>query len=347
MNRLAWYRLIVVVGFVAGLGLASTVASQRTAASMAGAAESFLATLTAEQREEAMFAFDSDDRERFHFVPVEMFPRQGLTIEAMNERQREAAHDLLETGLSQIGYAAAVDIMELEVVLGALEGGNARMERNREWYWFSVFGEPSPRGTWGWRVEGHHLSVHFTVVDGKVAASAPSFFGSNPAEVRDGPKKGMRILARAEDTARALLTGLSESQRTVTMLDDVAPRDIATAAFSVAHPLGPGGIKASDLTSGQRGMLMDVIDAYTSMMADDLAAQRMAKVEEAGTDGITFAWAGAAERGGKHYYRVQGPTFLIEYDNTQNDGNHIHSVWRDFGGDFGRDVLRDHLQARH
>jgi hypothetical protein len=265
----------------------------------------------------------------------------------MNGRQRQAAHELLETGLSQVGFAAAVDIMELETVLGILEQNNGRMNRNPEWYFFSVFGEPSPRGTWGWRVEGHHLSVHFTVVDGEVVGSAPSFFGSNPAEVPEGPKRGMRVLARVEDTARALLSGLSESQRTVAVLADVAPNDIATEAFSTVHPLGPGGIRASDLTSRQRDMLMDVIDAYTSMMADDLAAQRMAKLEEAGIEDITFAWAGQAERGGKHYYRVQGPTFLIEYDNIQNEGNHIHSVWRDFNGDFGRDVLREHLQAEH
>ena len=347
MSRLAWYRLLVVVGFVAGLGLASTVASQRVAADMAGAAQSFLSTLDSAQRSAATFEFDSDDRERFHFVPVEMFPRNGLTIEAMSETQREAAYDLLESGLSQAGYTAAVDIMELEAVLAVLEGDQGRMNRNPEWYWFSVFGEPSPRGTWGWRVEGHHLSVHFTVVDGEVVASAPTFFGSNPAEVREGPKQGMRVLARAEDTARALLMALDESQRETVMLDDVAPRDIATAAYSVAHPLGPGGIKAVDLSASQRAMLMEVIDAYTSMMADDLAAQRMAELEEAGTDEITFAWAGEAERGGRHYYRVQGPTFLIEYDNIQNEGNHIHSVWRDFDGDFGRDVLREHLQAMH
>ena len=347
MDRLVLYRVLVAVGFIAGLGIASTVASQRTAASMAGAAETFISTLSSEQRQAAALAFDSDDRERFHYIPVEMFPRLGLKIEDMNGRQRQAAHELLESGLSQVGFAAAVDIMELETVLGILEQNNGRMNRNPEWYFFSVFGEPSPRGTWGWRVEGHHLSVHFTVVDGEVVASAPSFFGSNPAEVPEGPKKGMRVLARVEDTARALLSALSESQRTVAVLADVAPNDIATEAFAMVHPLGPGGIRASDLTSGQRGMLMEVIDAYTSMMADDLAAQRMAKLEEAGIGDITFAWAGQAERGGKHYYRVQGPTFLIEYDNIQNEGNHVHSVWRDFTGDFGRDVLREHLQAKH
>ena len=346
MSHLTCYRVIVAVGFVAGLGLASTVASQRTASSMAGAAESFLSTLTSSQRQQATFAFESADRERFHYIPVEMFPRNGLKIEEMNERQRQAAHDLLETGLSQAGFTAAVDIMELELVLGALEQ-NGRMSRNPEWYYFSVFGEPSPGGTWGWRVEGHHLSVHFTVVDGEVAASAPSFFGSNPAEVREGPKKGLRVLAAAEDTARTLLMAFDRSQRAVALLADVAPRDIATEAFSTVHPLGPGGIKASAMTADQRSLLMEVLDAYTSMMADDLAAQRMSKLEDAGIEEITFAWAGEAERGGKHYYRVQGPTFLIEYDNIQDDGNHIHSVWRDFDGDFGRDVLREHLQARH
>ena len=344
MRRLASYRLLLAVGFIAALGLASTVASQRTAASMAGAAEAFLATLPADQRAVASFSFDSDDRERFHYVPTEMFLRHGLKIGDMNAEQRAAAHELLSKGLSEVGYKTAVDVIELEGILGTLET-NGRMNRDPGWYYFSVFGAPSPQGTWGWRVEGHHLSLHFTVVGGETVASTPAFFGSNPAEVKEGPHTGMRVLGMEEDAARALLHALDAEQQSAAIIDDEAPRDIATEAFSTVHALGPGGVKASDLTPAQRSLLLRLIGTYTSLMADDLAAARMAELEEAGVDEILFAWAGGTERGDRHYYRVQGPTFLIEYDNTQNNGNHVHSVWRDFDGDFGRDILREHLRA--
>ena len=344
MRRLASYRLLLAVGFIAALGLASTVASQRTAASMAGAAEAFLATLPADQRAVASFSFDSDDRERFHYVPTEMFLRHGLKIGDMNAEQRAAAHELLSKGLSEVGYKTAVDVIELEGILGTLET-NGRMNRDPGWYYFSVFGTPSPQGTWGWRVEGHHLSLHFTVVGGETVASTPAFFGSNPAEVKEGPHTGMRVLGMEEDAARALLHALDAEQQSAAIIDDEAPRDIATEAFSTVHALGPGGVKASDLTPAQRSLLLRLIGTYTSLMADDLAAARMAELEEAGVDEILFAWAGGTERGDRHYYRVQGPTFLIEYDNTQNNGNHVHSVWRDFDGDFGRDILREHLRA--
>ena len=344
MRHLAWYRLLIAVGFFAALGLASAVASQRTAASMASAAEAFLASLPADQRAAASFSFNSDDRERFHYIPTEMFLRHGLKIEDMNEEQRAAAHNLLSKGLSEVGYKTAVDVIELEGILGTFEA-SGRMERNPGWYYFSVFGNPSPRGTWGWRVEGHHLSLHFTVVNGETIASTPAFFGSNPAEVKEGPHKGMRVLGMEEDAARALLKALDDEQRAAAIIDDEPPSDIATEAFPAVHALGPGGVKAADLTPAQRALLTRLITTYTSLMADDLAAARMARLEEAGMDDILFAWAGGMERGDKHYYRLQGPTFLIEFDNTQNDGNHVHSVWRDFNGDFGRDILREHLRA--
>ena len=344
MLRLAMYRLLLVVGFFAALGLASTVASQRTAASMAEAAEAFLATLPADQRVMANLPFDSDDRERFHYVPIEMFGRRGLTLEDMNDEQRAAAHELLSRGLSEVGYETAVDVIELEGILGTLET-SGRMERNPGWYYFSVFGNPSPEGTWGWRVEGHHLSLNFTVVNGETIASTPAFFGSNPAEVKEGPRSGMRVLGMEEDAARELLKALDPDQQRAAIIDDEPPSDIATEAFSTVHALGPGGVKATDLSTGQRSLLMRLIRVYASLMDDDLAAARMAKLEEAGTNEILFAWAGGMERGDRHYYRVQGSTFLIEFDNTQNDGNHVHSVWRDFDGDFGRDILREHLRA--
>jgi hypothetical protein len=189
------------------------------------------------------------------------------------------------------------------------------------------------------------VSLHFTVVNGTLVAGAPSFFGANPAEVRDGPQKGLRVLGPEEDAARALLESLDSAQRRAATIDGVAPNDIVTVAKVKIDPLSPVGIPASALTAGQRALLKQLVDVYAGFMADDIAADRLARIEQAGWDRVAFAWAGPLERGQKHYYRVQGPTFLIEYDNTQNDANHIHSVWRDFDGDFGEDLLREHVSG--
>ncbi len=191
------------------------------------------------------------------------------------------------------------------------------------------------------------MSLNFTIVNGTMLASTPQFFGSNPAEVRDGPKKGLRVLAEEEDSGRALLMSLNQSQRAKAVIAATAPNDVVTGNKAKVDPLSPAGILAAELQPQQRDLLMRVIDAYASAMAPDIAADRMASIRKAGIDKIGFAWAGPAERGQKHYYRAQGPTFLIEFDNTQDDGNHVHSVWRDFDGDFGRDLLREHLNAAH
>ena len=319
-------------------------------------ANKLLATFSPEQRQQATFGFDSSEREHWGFVPTEIFARNGLILGAMTDAQRKLAHDLLKTGLSQRGYMTATSIMDLETILRGIEdagGGDAarpgatRMVRDPVKYFVSIFGTPAARGSWGWRVEGHHVSLNFTVVNGSVVASAPSFFGSNPAEVREGAKKGLRILAAEEDSARTLLMALDAAQRGKAVMGTTAPNDIATMNTVKIDPLAPAGIAYGDLRPNQREMLMKVVDSYVSAMASDIAADRMARVNKAGLDRIAFAWAGEAERGKRHYYRVQGPTFLIEYDNTQNDANHIHSVWRDFSGDFGRDLLREHLKTAH
>ena len=339
MKRLATAAALVLVSVTA-----STVASQRSATAMSSAAGKWLASLSAEQRDRAVFPFDSEERLRWHYVPNETFPRKGLTIKDMNESQRALAHDLLKTGLSARGYLTATSIMELEKVLRAIEGG-VRMARDHEAYLFSVFGTPGDKQAWGWRFEGHHLSVRFDVVGAKLTASSPAFFGSNPAEVRDGPQKGTRVLGAEEDAGRALLDSLDAAERATAILPIEAPGDILTTTKVTVDPLSPIGIKASALTKPQRDLLMSQIDLYAGLMASEVAAERMDRLKKAGLDNIAFAWAGETEKGKKHYYRLQGPTFLVEYDNTQNDGNHIHSVWRDFNGDFGRDLLREHLKS--
>jgi hypothetical protein len=323
-----------------------------TPASMATAATAFLASLTPEQRQKAAFAFASDERTRWHFIPTETFPRNGLTLKEMTAPQQALAHDLLKAGLSQRGYLTATELMALEGVLGAMEaaqraarGGRGGLIRDSERYFVSIFGTPSVRETWGWRVEGHHISLHFTIVNGTLVAGAPTFFGVNPAEVRDGPKKGTRVLAAEEDAARDLMQALDSTRRAQAIISAAAPNDMLTMNNMKIDPLTPVGIAASAMTPAQRALLTKLIDVYAGYMADDIAAARMAKIKAAGEDKVTFAWAGSLERGQRHYYRIQGPTFLIEYDNTQNEANHIHSIWRDFAGDFGADLLRDHVRG--
>jgi hypothetical protein len=355
MNSLYSPRLFLAATLLAAGAIGSTIAAERSSATMATAATKFLAGLTADQRQQATFPFESEERLRWHFIPTETFPRKGLTVKEMTEPQRRLAHDLLKAGLSQRGYLTASSIMDLETVLGAIEAATraaatqpprtAPLVRDPVRYFFSVFGTPSTKDTWGWRVEGHHVSLQFTVVNGTLVAASPSFFGSNPAEVREGPKKGLRILGAEEDAARALLQALDAQQRTKAIFDPTAPGDMLTMANVNITPLSPTGLGAEAMTPAQRDLLMKLVDVYIGKMAPDIAADRLARVKKAGIEKIGFAWAGETERGKKHYYRVQGPTFLVEYDNTQNDGNHIHSVWRDFDGDFGRDLLREHLKS--
>jgi hypothetical protein len=340
------------VALVAG----AVVAAERSAGAMARAAVAFLDILSPDQRQKATFPFESDERLRWNFIPTEMFPRKGLAIKEMNQVQRQRAHDLLKAGLSQKGYLTASAIMDLEAILADIEERNrqgasptqedrARLRRDPELYFFTVFGTPSTKGTWGWRAEGHHVSLHFNIVNGTLVASAPTMFGSNPAEVREGPKKGLRILGDQEDEAYALLTSLDESQRAKAIINNVALRDIVTRNEVQVSPLSPVGLTADAMTPKQRETLMKLVDVYISKMASDIAAERTDRIRTAGVEKIAFAWAGELERGKQHYYRVQGPTFLIELDNTQNNANHIHSVWRDFEGDFGRDLLKEHLKA--
>jgi uncharacterized protein DUF3500 len=359
MNSLLARRVGLAALLTAAAALGPIVAAERSSSAMAAAGAKFLASLTPEQRQQAAFAFGGEERLHWHFIPTETFPRKGLLVRSMTEPQRKLAHELLKSGLSQRGYMTASQIMDLETVLGALEAEQrasappradgrpapAPLERNPEKYFFSVFGTPSPKDTWGWRVEGHHVSLHFTVINGSLVAGAPTFFGSNPAEVRQGPKKGLRILGAEEDAARALLESLDAAQRTKAIVNATAPGDMITMANVDITPLSPAGLAADAMTPAQRDLLMKLVEVYTGYMAADIAADRAAKLKKAGVEKIAFAWAGETERGKKHYYRVQGPTFLIEYDNTQNDGNHVHSVWRDFVGDFGRDLLREHLRT--
>jgi hypothetical protein len=315
------------------------VRAQNSAASeMAKAAADFLSILTPTERTAATFRIDDKERINWHVVPR---ARQGVALKTLDERGRQRALGLLRTGLSQAGYRKAEAVMALENVLRAIEG---RDVRDPGLYFVTVFGTPGTE-PWGWRFEGHHLSLNFTIAGGRTVAWAPAFFGAHPALVKDGPQQGQRALRDEEDTARALILALPDAKRATAMVNATAPQEIVTFETPEASPLSPTGLAAASMTTAERELLNRVLEAYLGRMSPDLASARRAKLESAGMDKIHFAWAGETGVGRPHYYRVQGPTFLIEYDDTQNDANHIHSVWRDFDGDFGRDLLREHYRA--
>jgi hypothetical protein len=308
--------------------------------SMVEAANRFLKSLESEQRAKTVFPFDSEERLNWFFVPRE---RQGLTFKAMSEPQRAAAVELLKAALSAKGYQRVETIRQLENILREIEQGRGPI-RDPELYYFTIFGTPSDKEPWALRYEGHHVSLHWTFIDGKVVASTPQFFGSNPGEVRDGPMKGTRIMAEEEDMARGLLKSLDENQRRLAILSDKAPADILTNNQRQAAIQEDKGIAYSQLSKPQQGMLLALIRQNAVAQRPEVAKQRMDRLTKAGLAGIKFAWMGGIERGEPHYYRIQGPTFLIEMDNTQNNANHVHLVWRDFKGDFGTDMLAEHYK---
>jgi len=309
---------------------------------MAECATRFLSALDPDQRGKATFAFDTDERMNWHFIPKE---RKGLPLREMTPYQKHLASALLAAGLSQTGYIKAVTIMSLEDVLKIIENDSGE-HRNPEKYYFSVFGTPSDSGTWGYRVEGHHLSHNYTVVNGKVI-DGPSFFGANPAEVRQGPRKGLRTLPGEDDLGIELIHTLDEQQQRVAIVDPTAYRDILTAASRKAALQGqPSGLSASKMNARQFDVLMALMEEYARNVPEELAEGRMEQINKAGRN-ISFAWSGGINRGDQHYYRVHAPSFLIELDDTQDNANHIHSVWRDFAGDFGEDVLQQHYHASH
>lgn len=317
------------------------------ASELSSAAGKFLLSLAPEQRAKAIYELDSKARQQWHFIPTEMvsFGRKGVPFTELKPEQRELAMALLKTSLSDPGYRKATQIMSLESVLKAIEK-NGRVDRNSELYFVSIYGEPAAKGTWAWRFEGHHLSLSFTVVDGQIAAT-PSFMGTNPAEVREGEKKGLRVLGSEEDIARELVKSLMGDQAVLAVFDPVAPKDIITGADLNARPLEPKGISHKMLNANQQGQLRKLVGEYVSRVRSEVAKAELEKIAKAGWDHVHFAWAGSKERGQGHYYRVQGPTFLLEYDNTQNDANHVHAVWRDFNGDYGADLLKEHLEKEH
>jgi hypothetical protein len=265
-----------------------------------------------------------------------------VSVKQMSLEEQRAALALLRSGVSARGLRKVDEIVRLEEVLFAASGS---AHRDRELYFFTIFGTPSEKGAWGWRYEGHHISLNWTVVEGKVVSSTPQFLGANPADVRDGPQKGTRALAAEEDLGRALVRSLSAEQRSAhAVLNKDAPDDILTGSSRQAAIQEDRGIPYGRLTEEQQGLLISLIQEYASLQPPAVAQARLARAR-AELPSVKFAWMGGLEKGQGHYYRIQGSTFLIEYDNTQNGANHIHCVWREFKGDFGEDLLAEHYRT--
>jgi hypothetical protein len=281
--------------------------------------------------------WDSDARRRWYYTPRQ---RAGVALGDMDSARAAATRALLATALSQRGRDKVEDIIQLEGILGDVEGSRGFRDPGR--YNIMLFGAPSRDAPWSWRFEGHHLSLNVVQV-GDDVASTPAFFGANPARVRSGPHAGMRILAAEEDVARALFATLTETQWQRARIAERAPDDLVTGNDPRARLSRFEGLPASELTGEQRARLWDLIEVYTGNLHPALARAHRARIEGAGAGKLYIAWAGSREPGRAHYYRVHGPTHLIEYDNR--GGNHIHTVFRDLEGDFGEDLLARHLRT--
>jgi hypothetical protein len=272
-----------------------------------------------------------------------------MPLKEMNEKQQALAYALMASALTEKAYQQARLIIDHESVLGPLEKeeGHVTWDRDPGLYYFTVFGEPDEKGPWGWRVQGHHVSLHFSVHNGEVIATTPFFFGANPAEVRKGPKTGLRILGVSEDLAFDLMNSLDVGQRSKAIINPEAPWDILTYNASKAAFMPNEGLAAARMSGTQKEALMALVTEYVGRVRTDLAQQKLATLRKEGLDHLYLTWAGPVEKGKAHYYRIAGGNFMIEFDNRQNGANHIHSVWRDVENDFGLDVLRDHLLMYH
>lgn len=315
-------------------------------ADMAAAGQAFLQTLPDELRARATRRFDDANRMDWHYVPRE---RAGVALGELDETQRAAAMALVQSGLSAQGKRKAEGVLRLEEVLNAMvvaRGGDPS-HRDPGQYHVAIFGAPSTERPWGWRFEGHHLSLNFSSITGEVATATPSFLGAQPAEVSGGAHAGLRVLAAEEDLARELVASLDAEQRSAAVRERDVPADVILGPARAAEALEPAGIEASRLDAPQRALLLRLLETYVGNLEPALAEREMERIRAAGLERLRFLWIGGTAPGQPHYYRLQGPTFVVELDNVQDGANHVHTLWRDLENDFGGDLLRRHLEEEH
>ena len=311
---------------------------------LTSAAQHFLDLLEDTQQQAATYPLDDEERYNWHFTPRE---REGVPLKDMSEAQQEAALQLMKICLSEAGYSKAMDIRELEQVLRYVENRPPNDTRRDPMnYSFTIFGEPTAGEAWGWRVEGHHLSLNYTAIDNQIVSATPTFLGANPGKVPSGPKEGWRVLEPEEDLGRELVKLLDEQQLNTAMIAEEAYPEIVTDTKRYAKIGEQEGLLYADMTSAQQDKLVQLLDLYYNVHRAEVAEAALAPIKE-DLDNIYFGWAGGLEVGDPHYYRLHGPTFVIEYDNTQNEANHIHTIIRDLKNDWGEDVLKQHYESAH
>ncbi|NVJ87446.1 MAG: DUF3500 domain-containing protein [Algoriphagus sp.] len=301
----------------------------------------FLKSLTQAQRNKTQMPFDDESRMLWHYIPSSMFPRAGIQLNELDPNQKAKLEELLRTFLSETGYNKTMKIIDLENVLLEISGDS--IMRNPENYSVAFYGSPEKDSLWAFSFEGHHISLNFTIHNGKVE-TAPRFFGANPARIPSGPREGERTLQKEEDLGFELINSLSEEQRKIAIFQEEPFFDIVTGKSKEVEPLNPVGILYGQLNRNQQLIFLKLLDEYLSTMPAEQAEKRMNSIRDEEINELRFGWAGATVVGEGHYYRIQGKSFLIEFDNVQNKANHIHTVWRDFDGDFGRDIIREHYK---
>lgn len=310
------------------------------------ATEDFLESLSTEQREKATFHYLDGERIFWYYPPMN---RHGLALRDMENNQRKLAMAIIEKTLDPLAYNRTKQIIDHETILGTVEkeAGIISFRRDPELYYWTIFGNPGGEDPWGWRVEGHHVSLHFSIWGEDVIATTPFFFGANPAEVLKGDQAGLRILSNREDMAIELINSLDSEQRTRAIVEDAAPWDILTYNSSKPVLSKEEGLPGSHMNGTQQEILMSLITEYVTQVRSDVSQGKLSAIQEQGVGNVHLAWAGKTEPFKPHYYRIHSGNFLIEYDNVQNDANHIHSVIRDVENDFAQDVMREHLLTYH
>ncbi len=311
---------------------------------MNSSAEKFLKILSADQKAQAQFTFDDEERNHWNFVPM---TRKGISFKDLNTQQRNVAMNLLQSGLSASGYAKTRAVMQLETLLKKLENrADSNNYRDPEKYYFSIFGNPGMDRVWGWRLEGHHVSFNFSSDTKQIISGTPGFLGTNPAIVLSGAEKGKQVLKEEEKLGFALLHSLNKEQKVKAILSTNAPAEIVTGSSRKASINEMGGISYTEFNKAQQKLFMQLLRIYIYRYTTKYAASLMHDIKTAGVNNLRFVWAGVEQPGvgNPHYYRIQGPSIIIEYDNTQNNANHAHTVVRDLKKDFGGDELLEHYK---
>ena len=321
---------------------------QLSAQDLSDKADHFLSVLSPELKSQTLFSLEDKERLNMHFIPI---IRKGPTFHDFSEKQKQAALDLLKASLGLEGYRKSIEIMELEKVLILIEANKFKMQdgsrRDPLNYHFCIFGVPSSTNIWGWRFEGHHISLNFMTKDGSIVSSTPSFFGSNPGVVQIEEQKGKEVLKSETELGFQFVKALDKEQLKTARFSDSAPREIITGTNVKVKGIEPKGISITELDESQKKIFMDLLNIYIDNYELGFSKTIRAKIEKAGLENLYFAWAGGLERRTGHYYRIQGPMLLIEYDNIQNNANHVHSVVRDLTNDFAEDILKTHYQNEH